>query len=655
MSAPLNVAKRFFKGLFGKGESSQGESSRDDTTYDYYQAAPVTGAQLKSPAPTAPAPVQKPVIAKAAPSPTAKSPQTQNAPVQARIVAKTPAVAPAPAPVHAQTTVATAPLRINTPVAAPKPAPAVSHATPPATVPGKFVNFPLAKIVAALPQELQDRVTRKNFGDFTIPVPFELVMQQLSTGVIRIPFGLIRENAPQFFAPNTDLDASQVGLPLGEVLKQVNPAQFAKPSNQIRLTADNTVDGPFAQKGSNNGLEVKGIAPLREFSPEMAAKAERQTSMEVPKPVAPTAEVPAPARITLPAAVNKPPAASPLDQIPDVFSPKKTASAAEPAATPAPAKAPATDAPQSGFAIPTQKITGAPSLRMSGGETATASPATASTAPASKPAPAIAHPPAPAKQSPPVAGGAAIAVGLKILMEAWPETVKAEILSEGLLNSSVTLPSESISDQLKLGRVSFTWADIRGWLCPKLSKVSELGGEKVDLPLKVIAPLFLGIKTGAPAATKIVADAAIPDVFAQAKPALHSDAAPAQAATAAAVPAPAPPAPVDTTPGGIVNRTALLRGVAGALIALPDGLVVASRLPGGLNAETMAAFLPQLCAKFDDGLKALKMSPMHQLSFNAGALPWRVYRTHKVIFAVFGRANEPLPADQLAALAKELE
>ena len=48
------------------------------------------------------------------------------------------------------------------------------------------------------------------------------------------------------------------------------------------------------------------------------------------------------------------------------------------------------------------------------------------------------------------------------------------------------------------------------------------------------------------------------------------------------------------TPNEVVSRAAALDGVAGALVALPDGLMVASRLASDVNGETLAAFLPQI-------------------------------------------------------------
>jgi len=44
------------------------------------------------------------------------------------------------------------------------------------------------------------------------------------------------------------------------------------------------------------------------------------------------------------------------------------------------------------------------------------------------------------------------------------------------------------------------------------------------------------------------------------------------------------------TPNEVVSRAAGLQGVAGSLIALPDGLMVASQLSPDLNGDTLAAF-----------------------------------------------------------------
>jgi predicted regulator of Ras-like GTPase activity (Roadblock/LC7/MglB family) len=109
------------------------------------------------------------------------------------------------------------------------------------------------------------------------------------------------------------------------------------------------------------------------------------------------------------------------------------------------------------------------------------------------------------------------------------------------------------------------------------------------------------------------------------------------------------------TPNEIVSRAAALDGVAGALIALPDGLMVASQIPADLNGDTLAAFLPQLFSKMSQCTKELRMGELNNLNFTVGNIPWKIFRVNAVFFATFGRIGQPLPTAQLAALAGELD
>jgi predicted regulator of Ras-like GTPase activity (Roadblock/LC7/MglB family) len=240
---------------------------------------------------------------------------------------------------------------------------------------------------------------------------------------------------------------------------------------------------------------------------------------------------------------------------------------------------------------------------------------------------------------------------LEKLMDNWPDAVKQEIAAQGLPTAKVDLPTEAIGEQLKSGRVAFEWHSLRGWLTPAPVEASSVENIVLDLPLKVVAPLFFGSKGTENKTQRLTADANIPDVFAQAGKPSHP---PAPVAPAPPVPTPVNP-PVDMSPEGIVTRAAALKGVAGAFIALPDGLLVASRLPRAANGESLAAFLPQVCAKFDASLTALGMGTLNDLSFRAGKVPWRVFRTSKVFFAVFGGEQAPLPVEGLTVLAGELE
>jgi predicted regulator of Ras-like GTPase activity (Roadblock/LC7/MglB family) len=108
------------------------------------------------------------------------------------------------------------------------------------------------------------------------------------------------------------------------------------------------------------------------------------------------------------------------------------------------------------------------------------------------------------------------------------------------------------------------------------------------------------------------------------------------------------------TPQEIITRAMALPGVAGTLVALPDGLKVASQIPSDLNADTLAAFLPQIYDRVSQCTKELRMGVLNNFNFTVGNVPWKIFRVNAVYFAAFGRAGEALPTAQLAALAAEL-
>jgi predicted regulator of Ras-like GTPase activity (Roadblock/LC7/MglB family) len=300
-------------------------------------------------------------------------------------------------------------------------------------------------------------------------------------------------------------------------------------------------------------------------------------------------------------------------------------------------------------------------------------------------------------------------------------------LQTRLNEARIAMPVDLVESELKRGRVAFSWKTIRSWISPSTpTSVSAHDAAELELPLKVIAPLFLNRnRGGSEVQHKIAVDDAIPNLFfgfpqpespvpvAPAAPApsfaplppptvapaalsaaaASSAAASAAAAAAAAVAAVSAKAaaakPVDTnyyiwddisdtqlfhiqaikqkganstefvkrysSPNEIVSRAAALDGVAGALIALPDGLMVASRIPAELNGDTLAAFLPQIFAKVSACTKELRMGELNNVSFTVGSVPWKIFRVNAIFFAAFGRAAQPMPTSQLAGLAAELD
>jgi predicted regulator of Ras-like GTPase activity (Roadblock/LC7/MglB family) len=104
----------------------------------------------------------------------------------------------------------------------------------------------------------------------------------------------------------------------------------------------------------------------------------------------------------------------------------------------------------------------------------------------------------------------------------------------------------------------------------------------------------------------------------------------------------------------LVQRTATLPGVAGALIAMQDGLLVANQMPAGLNGETIAAFIPQMYSRIMQYCKELKFSEADSFAFIVDGVPMKIFKVGGVYFTVLGRAGEPLPDPHLGIIAGHL-
>jgi predicted regulator of Ras-like GTPase activity (Roadblock/LC7/MglB family) len=327
---------------------------------------------------------------------------------------------------------------------------------------------------------------------------------------------------------------------------------------------------------------------------------------------------------------------------------------------------------------------------------------------------------------------------LSALAEKWPETIKMELIQADLMNAQVVLPTALIEPGLKSGRVMVRWKNLRAMIHSKPAPVSVHDGVEVELPLKVLAPLFFASQKAAGLAKqKVSVSAEIPDLFHGSKKAEAAvSPAPASAPTTkpaptpaptpapapasvrppapapvpvsaqvpppAPVPIPAPPAPVrplapapapapaipaeltetnffsksetpsdaeieqqasseadfkprSATPREIVTRAMALPGVAGAVVALYDGLLIAGQVPPDSDADTLAAFLPQIFARTGQSTKGLHMGELNNLSFTVGNVSWKIFRVSAVYLAVFGRAGQALPTAPLAALAGQLD
>jgi len=565
---------------------------------------------------------------------------------------------------------------------------------------GNVVHLPLHVIIAVLPLELKTRIRQTMVSDILVTLPLDQILVQLGSGVVKISYGELRALAPNVFSTHNDLDQTEISLPLNEILPQINPALIARRQSQKQVQIPEDIHGPFGKDSSGVSVAdprtaARPIAPTpppqpAPVAPPVVARNFQTEHMRKPAPqVRPVAAKP----FTPPAPAAPAPEPDPIPMIPFRSSIASTPTPRAPSAMPA--------------AVPPVR----PAYPASRGVGATPLPTAAQRLPAAAPTAvgrgaSVPH----AQQAAPAAPAGAeafLSVPLAMVTETWPEVLRTEIVQLNLSEAHLALPVRFVESSLKQGKVAFTWKVLRSWIRPAtLPTVSAHDGMMLELPLRIIAPLFLHrSKQIAKTQQKVQVSDNIPNLFfgfpqPEAAPAPAAPAEPAEPTTES-VTAPMEPdepeanfAPelkaassVDTnfyvwnqaaempleeviakkpspgtdfltryaTPNEVVSRASALDGVAGALVALPDGLMVASKLSADLNGDTLAAFLPHIFGKVSQCTKELRMGELNNLHFTVGNVPWKIFRVNAIFFAAFGHAGRPLPTAQLAALAGELD
>jgi predicted regulator of Ras-like GTPase activity (Roadblock/LC7/MglB family) len=509
------------------------------------------------------------------------------------------------------------------------------------------LQLPLQPIIAAMPMELRTKVMQTPPAGMVVSIPLDKVLAQLACGAVKITFGELRLVAPGVFVNSGgEHDHKPVMLPLNEILTRLNPALLARRVTQKQVDLADDIGSPFGALGQGITISTKPVKPT-------AAPPPPPSQMIIP-----------PSRMVTPIASSasiRPPPSPSVSRIP------------------------------------------APTIKVA--------------APQNNGAPKPVAPVAPV--APPVPmEPAVISAPLAALSEDWPEGLRLEITKLNLSNAQVLLQTNLIEPALKRGRVTFLWQNLRPLIKPTPPPASIHDGVELELPLKVIAPLFLTRQKAAPRPRQAALPPAdIPILFfgfpqpqaeAPVKAPVPETPMPKAQPVEAPIKAPVPEAPVKApvpavnrpalkpvdakladsnyyiwgetndaprvdeteykrpqrpatdftsryaTPQEIITRAMALPGVAGALVALPDGLKVASQIPSVLNADTLAAFLPQIYDRVSQSTKELRMGALNNFNFTVGNVPWNIFRVNAVYFAAFGCADEPLPTAQLAALAAEL-
>jgi predicted regulator of Ras-like GTPase activity (Roadblock/LC7/MglB family) len=572
------------------------------------------------------------------------------------------------------------------------------------------IELPLASVVASLPLDLRAKLASAP-GNQTIRLQAELVIGQLAFGAVKISFGELRNLAPGAFVNSGgELDNKLVSLPLQEILPRLNPALLARRSAKKIEVAEEIV-GPFAGRGRGFSFTTQ---PLKSPAAPPPPPADPEPEPE-PEPVRPISFTP-PAQ----ARQVSPPPVTPQ------FPQRSVTPAAPTNGTHGTLHG---NPPLSPMSPPSRTVTPAPSIgngnnysngngngnghsngnghgltlppglklgSMNGNHQADAAPLKMSPMPQPAPAASSPAPTEPAVPQP------TIFASLNDLCQSWPEEIKEEILRSPLAQANVPLDGGIILPGLKRGRVTMTWRQIRILAQPS-SAVSPKDNVELELPLRIIAPLFLAAQKGsAKSQTKASVSAEIPDLF-------FGFPQPAAAPVAPVVPVIPPlPKPVESKPQDtnyflkpadnkatdtnyfargdkaeaaqtedtslrradapqtdfmsrqahpkeVVQRAVALPGVAGSVVAMQDGLRVASQTPAELNPDTLAAFLPQIFERVNQSTRELRMGALNNVNFTVGNVPWKIFRVNSVYFAAFGRAGEQLPSGQLAQLAAELD
>lgn len=501
-----------------------------------------------------------------------------------------------------------------------------------------LAHLSLSAIVSRFPDELKATVLQQPDPAATIALPLQLIHKQLASGVVRMSLASLHRQAPPgVFGPLAHGDKRQVEIPLREIFRHVSPQAFQRRPDQRPL---DTLDNDFNLFG--NADQPHTIAPTTPENPPY--RDSTKINFNPPSRIA------------------------------------KAAQSAVQSAPPVPAAKPSFIAPPSGLrlAVPPAETNG------------------------SKPA---AHAAAPV-------AGPTMKLPLVALASAWPVDICGEIAALDPA-TTVTLPVAAVSAGLAKGKVVFTWGEIRAGLQPAPAEPTVLDETTaLLLPLKVVAPGFLAAaKNGTTERKAVQLDGSIPELFSGGREPAPPPAAPAPAppVSAPAAPAPAIPAPVEEppalaeeppvpveepvcalpvepvpvppaeiaahdpqnvpatigeifgepdrrefTPAEIVAGTVKLPGVAGAIIALQEGLQVANSLPEGIKSEVVAAFLPQIFARLNQYSGEMKLGEVDDLLFTTHGAHCQIYRLGFVYFAVLGHPGQALPWHELQLIAAEL-
>lgn len=499
----------------------------------------------------------------------------------------------------------------------------------------EVASLSLRAILEKLPQELHAIVNQMPEPEVKIMLPVNTILKQLPSGAVKMSLASLLRQAPQGTFRKSEVEEKQmVDVPLSEIFKNVDAKRLGRRNDQRRYDVPDDANGLFGKTGSS-----------RSVTDAAAAKPE----VPHPEPAMPAAS--APQAVPAPAAVPQ---------------------VAQPRMMKMPGITPAAPAPASGNGH------------------------------SHSPAPAI----APKAKAPAPAGGTGeVVISFVELAAGWPEGIRSEFsLVSG--DTKLVIPSQAVSPGLQKGKVAFPWSQVRMWMRPGFNSPIGIADDlELVFPLKIIAPAFVAATGATRRREAAEIDHSLPDFFGptagnNSKPEQPAPApAPAAAPVAAApIEIAAPPKPVlaepvqapvaiepqplkftlireepvampqatpETTPvttadvattsspAEIVQRACAIPGVAGALIALEEGLVIAQNLPAGFSAETFAAFMPQIFGRLEKYTAEMQLGTATEITIQSEHGPCHIARRGKIYFGTLGHAGKRLP-ESLGSLTAQL-
>ena len=269
----------------------------------------------------------------------------------------------------------------------------------------------------------------------------------------------------------------------------------------------------------------------------------------------------------------------------------------------------------------------------------------------------------------------------------WAETGKSELAN--LYRHSLEIPMSTLEKTMKSGKLQFQWRELRPWLrlAPGNTLPTITDDLVIELPLAVVAPRFMEQRGLGKAKIRADLTGDIPEVFEQKQsppatngnhvaPPLGATAVPLDMAAALGASSKSgdtaflrrtggkpllefgeifgQPEKKSWTMAEVTQKVMTLRGVAGAIIATSDGLLVSGSWSTGVKSEAVAAFVPQMYSKIIQYGKELNLGEPGNFTLTIENVPLQIFKTGNSYFTVIGRAGENLPKAQLNAVAMRL-